>query len=894
MHGWYIRRTRSAGGSRRPGAGFAIPAMAVGGIVTLVLSCGEGAVEPAPPPAPVATTVTVNPSSAALSALGDTIRFSAEVRDQNGQVMAEAAVAWASSDATVAPVDASGLVTAAANGMATIAANSGSASGSAAVTVTFENPDSAALVALYEATTIGLRSWEIDTNWLSDQPLGTWYGVTTDEAGRVIELDLANNNLHRTIPAELGNLEKLRRLDLSDNGIEGILPAEIGNLRNLQELHLQGNVQLGYSASYSIFHGWTRTWYPIPMELGQLDELEWLNLSGTDFHGPIPQELGGVRNLTWLHLADMNYLDGPIPPELGQLSSLRHLDLSGSGLEGLVPPELGQLSNLRHLDLGDSRLEGSVPPEFGQLSNLRHLDLSDSRLDGVLPQELINVPLELFHWHGTQLCSPENGAFVEWLAGITDHEGMTCGQLSDRQALASFYSSTRGAAHWDTNTNWLSDEALGAWFGVTTDDEGRVMELSLPGNNVWGPIPQEFVHLHRLKVLNLNDNRVNGTLPAEIADLRDLEELSLGENTFLGSDTLIPAALGKLDKLELLDLSDTGFREEIPPELGQLSNLRHLDLSSSGLEGSVPPEFGRLFNLRHLDLSDSGLEGVLPQELINVPLELFHWNGTRLCSPENGAFAEWLAGITDHEGLTCGQFSDRMALVAFYEGTSGDSWWDIDTHWLSDRPLGTWYGVTTDDDGRVVELSLPGNSVWGSIPPELVRLQKLKVLNLNDNRVNGELPAEIGDLRDLEELNLGENMFLGSGTSIPAALGKLDKLKLLDLSGTRFEEEIPLELGNLRSLTRLDFSDMRWLDGSIPPDFGQLSNLRELDVSDNGMDGVLPQELINVPLKLFHWHGTRLCSPDNQEFQAWLRRIADHRGRSTCGATSAAVTQPMK
>ncbi len=253
---------------------------------------------------------------------------------------------------------------------------------------------------------------------------------------------------------------------------------------------------------------------------------------------------------------------------------------------------------------------------------------------------------------------------------------------------------------------------------------------------------------------------------------------------------------------------------------------------------------------------------------------------------------------TDPGGLTAMQSvkvtvgtrsRDREALVAFYEGTGGDFYWRIDTNWLTDRPLGAWYGVTTDDDGRVIELSLPGNNVWGPIPREFVHLQKLKRLNLNDNRVDGALPAEIGDLRDLEELNLGDNTFLGSGTSIPAALGKLDKLQLLDLSDTGFKDVIPLELGNLRSLTRLDFSDMTWLDGSIPPEFGQLSNLRELDVSDSGMDGALPQALINVPLELFHWDDTRLCSPDNQAFQAWLRSIADHQGEASCGSTSAAV-----
>jgi hypothetical protein len=104
----------------------------------LVLSCGDGTVEPAPPRDPVATTVAVNPASATLTSFGETTRFTAEVRDQNGNAMAGATMTWLSSDSSVAAVDASGLVTAVANGSTTVTATAGSASGTAAVTVAQE------------------------------------------------------------------------------------------------------------------------------------------------------------------------------------------------------------------------------------------------------------------------------------------------------------------------------------------------------------------------------------------------------------------------------------------------------------------------------------------------------------------------------------------------------------------------------------------------------------------------------------------------------------------------------------------------------------------------------------------------------------------------------------
>ena len=96
---------------------------------------GHGALTPTPRVAPRDATVAVTPAAAELTALGATVRFSAEVRDENGQVMAGVAVTWSSSDGSVVTVDASGLVTAVSNGTATITAASEGVSGAGAVTV---------------------------------------------------------------------------------------------------------------------------------------------------------------------------------------------------------------------------------------------------------------------------------------------------------------------------------------------------------------------------------------------------------------------------------------------------------------------------------------------------------------------------------------------------------------------------------------------------------------------------------------------------------------------------------------------------------------------------------------------------------------------------------------
>ncbi|WP_420449258.1 Ig-like domain-containing protein [Candidatus Palauibacter sp.] len=65
----------------------------------------------------------MSPASATLSALDATVQLTAEVRDQNGQPLTDAIIDWESSADSVAVVDSSGLVRAAGNGEAFIAAS---------------------------------------------------------------------------------------------------------------------------------------------------------------------------------------------------------------------------------------------------------------------------------------------------------------------------------------------------------------------------------------------------------------------------------------------------------------------------------------------------------------------------------------------------------------------------------------------------------------------------------------------------------------------------------------------------------------------------------------------------------------------------------------------------
>ena len=862
--------------------------MAVAGIVLLVLSCGDGAVEPPPPPAPVATAVTVNPGSAALSALGETARFTAEVRDQAGQVMAGAAVAWASSDASVATVDASGVATAAANGSATITATAGSVSGTAAVTVTqvvtavavspaadtlvafrdtvrlvaeatdanghgvagsefswsssdtlvarvddtglvtgvdegmatitattgdyfgiaeittVENPEWAALVALYNAT--DGPNWVDNTNWLSDAPLGEWYGVETDVSGRVVrldvsgrveegvliphglsgsippeiaslsslrELDLSSNSLSGTIPRELVDLANLEVLLLLNNNLSGPIPPELGALANLKTLMLQDNnlsgripPELGnLLALQTLRLGQNNLSGAIPPELGKLTELTWLNLFDNRLKGPIPSELKdltslsslsfGVNLLTgpipeWLrNFANLVFVDlswnnltGPVPPWLGTLPNLETLHLVRNDLSGPIPPELGRLANLRRLNLGGNKLTGSLPSELANLTNLEELSIGSNLLTGPVPQEFVNLPkLRSFGCSNDHgFCVPGTRPFSDWIEGLESFEGSWCNHL-DATVLESFYEATDGP-DWNESGGWLGDPALGEWHGVRTDTLGRVTAI---------------------------------------------------------------------------DLEDNGLAGEVPSNLGYLSELLELRIGDN-----------------------NALSGRLPVSLAGLPLSTLHYAGTDLCSPADDSFREWLNGVASHEGtgVLCAPVSEREILADVYRATGGPGWGDSDM-WLTDAPLGEWNGVETDSSGRIVGLDLSRRGLSGPIPAGLGMLANLEQLRLSGNDLSGPIPPELGDLARLESLDLGGNELSGP---IPPELGTLANLKGLDLAINNLSGPIPPELGDLENLESFDIS-WNQLSGPIPPELGALANLWWLDLPGNNLSGAIPPEL---------------------------------------------------
>ena len=126
----------------------------------------------------------------------------------------------------------------------------------------------------------------------------------------------------------------------------------------------------------------------------------------------------------------------------------------------------------------------------------------------------------------------------------------------------------------------------------------------------------------------------------------------------------------------------------------------------------------------------------------------------------------------------------------------------------------------------------------GTIPTEIGRLTKLKILELYGNELAGPLPAEVGRLTELISLDVETNKLTGE---LPSELGLLSKLEILNLGGNKFAGAVPTELNALPALYLVSFFSNQ-LTGAVPT-FAATTNLAELVLSHNDFTGDLPASI---------------------------------------------------
>ena len=307
-------------------------------------------------------------------------------------------------------------------------------------------------------------------------------------------LYLDNNLLSGSIPYQINNLINLNSLRLNNNQLSGWFSSILCNLpiefdeTNLDSLNLPffdiSNNQLcpPYSSCIESYVGFQDTsncaqlftcaaddgtdgielwgncysienttsisrWLGglegiIPPVIGDLYNLEFLDLWYNNLVGEIPQTLGNLTNLNYLSLG-RNQLSGEIPSEIYSLTNLETLHIQENNIAGEISPQIGNLVNLSWIMFNNNQLSGEIPSEISNIQNDGidpgggiHLQLHNNLLSGAIPETICDMNLAYgayadghhgFKIYGNKLCPPYPSCLSEY---VGEQDTTNCNQVS--------------------------------------------------------------------------------------------------------------------------------------------------------------------------------------------------------------------------------------------------------------------------------------------------------------------------------------------------------------------------------------------------------------------------------------------------------------------------------
>ena len=229
--------------------------------------------------------------------------------------------------------------------------------------------------------------------------------------------------------------------------------------------------------------------------------------------------------------------------------------------------------------------------------------------------------------------------------------------------------------------------------------------------------------MKQLITLDMSDTYLSGPIPDGFYDCTNLDTVDLAhyslssngsefvpEAGYQGLTGTISSRIGNLKKLRVLRLGANSLTGSIPAEITLCTNLDEISINDNLLTGSLPTGIGNLTNLNYLNVTDNNLSGQIPD--------------------------------------------------GFYNLTSlGRAYLSYDTdHMIGSNPIGRpqnsthnrFTGTLSAKIGNLTQLEtlrLEGTYLTGTIPVELLRLDKLNEVSLSYNRFSGTLPKSFGTAR---------------------------------------------------------------------------------------------------------------------------------------------------
>jgi Leucine-rich repeat (LRR) protein len=548
----------------------------------------------------------------------------------------------------------------------------------------------------------------------------------------------------------------------------------------------------------------------LPLSIGNLTDLDVLDLTGNRLSGTLPYTLGSMDIITTLFL-DENRLIGSIPTELGRCRLMSELQLQSNSLTGTIPTELFALTDMQLVIFSYNHLYGSVSSLVGNWKFIEKLDMSSNSFTGRLPSEL--------------------GALNQTLQELTVDENAFSGPIPT--AICALTSLTLLNFGGNVFTDQLPTE-----IGLMT----KLIGIDTDINLISGPIPSEIGKLSHLLYLEMSENCLSGSIPTELGLLFELINLSLGNNRLTG---FLPAEIGNLVNVILCYFNVNYLTGSLPSAIGSLRHMHDFIIATNLITSSLPQAVVNMSLMQEFSVTENYLTGSLEVSftehisVLQVDYNYFSGNLDYLFPPSAAkSFPALLSLAFADNGLT-GSFPSSLfelpllkSLFASSNCFSGSLQCGDENNATHAKDIAAQSSIVTMDlnglssgitcRNYIIERSLlpssgyfPSNYMDGSIPSCFWNMKNLTSLYLEGNGFTGPIiPADNLDLTQVYSLNnlsLASNELTGT---IPTFIWNHKNFLLLDLSSNRFRGGIPGSVDICSDTVSIDISVNR-LSGDI-------------------------------------------------------------------------------
>jgi len=574
------------------------------------------------------------------------------------------------------------------------------------------------------------------------------------------------------------------------------------------------------------------------------------------------------------------------------------IDLHDCGLAGKVTPWIYALPELTTLTLGDNDIDDAGWDKIAGLLSVEDLGFE------------VGTKLKSLVLTGNKISSVEG---IDALADSLKELHLTYNRITGPMPDELFeLTNLRVLSISENAITGTIDKRLGTLY--------HLREFYCYGNMVEGQIPEELGQLKQLQILTFAENQLSGPISSDLVDnLVNLKIFSVhnreeGRGKHNGT---IPKFYNHPYLAEIY-MDNNAFTGELPHLLLHELNQTIVDqvtvnLANNQLTGSIPSAYLR-FNSLDLDVTGNKISSIDSEicesdsidNWMNGLVELYGCEAI-LCDvdyylptgkqEDDEVVCKWCDVGTDYMGsVSCASdvLSDLQILAEFYLTLDGPNWaeadgWDVMEQMETSADLELpdykdldidhckFYGVECDDNDRVTELKLKGNSLEGLVPASLFDLPELTDLDLSGNelyfdRDNGF--GKIGNAKKLTNVDLSSNDIqtwkgLSAAKSIrelhlddlylyspiDKSLYTMEELTILHMQFSGLKGKIPEGISALKNLKALMLYGNS-LTGQVPAELGDMPNLWHITLSENDFTGELPAEAFKnlVNLEKFHIH----------------------------------------